>query len=154
MKPWQDLLVIALLIMFALAIRSAVIKNRKRKERDFTRKLETVLQPKETVKLVCPNRGSSCILTSRRLLFDTKEGFQAVPLTKIKKVQGVNKAGNRTAAVPKMVSLTVKAEQDYNLYNTSNQFPELAKQLIKKAAQNNKKKEKKTEKNAPKRSGA
>lgn len=132
MEQWQYLLAAALAAALVPAIRSAVIKKRKRKERDFTRKLETVLQPKETVKVVCPQKKGSCILTSRRLLFETKEGFTAVPLTAIKRVQGVNEAGNRTTSVQKMVSLTVRAEKTYTIYNTSETFPELANQLIQK----------------------
>lgn len=129
MEPWQYLLAIALVLMLLLAIRSAVIKRRKRKEREFTRKLETVLQPKETVKVVCPNQHGRCVLTSRRLLIDTKEGFYAIPFAKIKRIQGVDKSGKITVSVSKMVSMTVKAEKDYTVYNTCAEFAELAKQL-------------------------
>ncbi|MDO5152204.1 MAG: hypothetical protein Q4D50_02455 [Eubacteriales bacterium] len=129
METWQYMLAVALAAALLLAIRSAVIKRKKRKERDFTRKLETVLQPRETVKVVCPNRGGRCILTSRRLLVETREGFIAYPFAKIKGLRGLDSSGKTTASVPKMVSLTVKAEKEYTVYNTCGEFAELAKQL-------------------------
>lgn len=122
----------AALGVLLLKIRSAVKKKRNRKMREFDRKLETVLQPGETIKVICPQKKGSCILTSKRILFDTKEGFTAVPFGKIKRVQGVNEAGNRTTAVSKMVSLTIKAEHEYTVKNNCEEFPEFAKQLIKK----------------------
>ena len=93
MEYWQYLSGFAAVILAALAIRSAVVKKRKRKERDFTRKLETVLQPRENVKVICPNHGSRWILTSRRLLLDTKDGFLAIPFGKIKKLVDAFHAG-------------------------------------------------------------
>ena len=140
MEPWQELLIAALLVILALSLRSALRKNRERKNRDFNRKLETVLQARETVKLVCPSREGRWILTSKRLLLETGQGFTAVPLNTIKRVQGVNKAGNRTTAIANMVSLVVKAEKDYTIHSSTENFPELAKQLVKKAEQNKKKK--------------
>lgn len=140
METWQYSLAAALAVVLLLAARSAVIKRRKRKERDFTRKLETVLQPKETVKVICPNPHGRCILTSRRLLFDTKDGFMALPFARIKRVQGTDNMGKTTAAVSKMVSLTVKAEKDYTIYNTCGEFAELAKQLKSKVRPKKKKK--------------
>lgn len=126
---WQYLLVIAAVGILLLAVRSAVIKRRNRLERDFTRKLETLLQSKETVKVVCPNRDGRWVLTSRRLLLETKEGFMAIPFSKIKQLKGVDAAGKTTASPAKMVSLTVKTEQDYTLRNNSKEFTELVKQL-------------------------
>ena len=133
MKYWQYLAAIALLLILLLAIRSAVIKRRKRMERDFTRKLETLLQPRETVKVVCPNHEGRWVLTSRRLLIETKEGFMAIPFSKIKQLKGVDAAGKTTASPTKMVRLTVKAEQEYTLRNTSKEFADLEKQLKAKA---------------------
>ncbi len=129
METWQYLLAAAPAAGLLLATASAVTKRKKRKERDFTRKLETVLQPRETVKVVCPNHGGRYILTSRRLLIETKEGFMAFPFSKIKRVQGADRFGKATAAVSKMASLTVKVEDDYTIFNTCGEFAELAKQL-------------------------
>jgi len=81
-------------------------------------------------------------LTSKRVLFDTKDGFQAVPIKTIKKVQGNNEKGNRTTVPGKMVSLTVKADQDYEIKNSCPEFEEFAKQLIKKTTSRKPKKEK------------
>lgn len=134
MELWQYLLAAGLAVALLLKIRSAVKKKRNQKKREFDRKLETVLQPRETVKVVCPQKKGSCILTSKRLLFETKEGFTAVPFGKIKRVQGVNEEGKRTTSVPKMVSLTIQAEHDYTVKNNCEEFAEFAKQLIKKTA--------------------
>ena len=133
MNDWQYLAAIALLLILLLAIRSAVIKRRNRLERDFTRKLETLLQPRETVKVVCPNHEGRWVLTSRRLLIVTKEGVMAIPFSKIKQLKGVDAAGKATVSPAKMARLTVKTDQEYTLRNTSREFADLAKQLKAKA---------------------
>lgn len=114
----------------ALAIRSAVINSRLRRQRDFTRTLETVLQPRETVKEICPNgRQGRWILTSKRLLMETKEGFLAVPFKKIRSLHGVDRMGKSTSAPARMTKLMVKGEQEYTLFNTDEAFIQLVKQL-------------------------
>lgn len=140
MIRWQYLLVAAAALVLILAIRSAVGKRKLRIQRDFTRKLETLLQPKETVKVLCPQKKGTCILTSHRLIFEKKGNFTAIPLKTIQRVQGTNEAGNRTTSPNKMVSLTVKAEKDHIIYNTSEAFCELADQLIAKVKKQNEKK--------------
>lgn len=144
MQLWQYLLLCALgaLILF-LTVWSAVVKRRKRKERDFTRRLETVLQPREKVKLVCPNRGGRWVLTSKRLLMEDGEGFFAIPFSKLKRIQGQDANGKTTTSPAKMASLTVNGE--YTLHNTCEDFQEFAKQLKTKV-----KKPKKTAKGAAK----
>lgn len=129
MEYWQYLPVIAVAVILLLAVRSAVIKRRKRLERDFARKLETLLLPKETVKVVCPNPEGRWVLTSRRLLIETKEGFMAIPFSKIKQMKGVDAAGKATVSPGRMARLTVKTDQEYTLRNTSKEFADLAKQL-------------------------
>ena len=129
MEYWQYLPIAAAAVILLLAVRSAVIKRRKRLERDFTRKLETLLQPRETVKVVCPNAEDRWVLTSRRLLIETKEGFMAIPFSKIKQLKGVDAIGKTTTSPAKMVRLTVKAEQEYTIRNQSKEFADLAKQL-------------------------
>ena len=153
MTSWQSILVIALLVLLAcvLAVRSALNKRRRAKQQDFTRSLEMVLLPKETVKAICPGKKGRWVLTSKRLLLEAGDGFTAIPLNSIKRIQGAAKDGKATAAVAKMVSLTVKAEKDHTLKNTCPEFAELAKQLkavVKK--QNDKKKTQKEKKSAKK----
>lgn len=139
----QEILVIAAVLTALIAIlRSSAQKRREYKNRDATRKLELVLQPRETIKVICLQKKGRVILTSKRVLFETKEGFTAVPLKTIKRVQGNNEKGNRTTSVPKMVSLTIKAEQDYEIKNNCPEFEEFAKQLIKKTTPKKPKKEK------------
>lgn len=114
----------------ALAIRSAVINSRLRRQQDFIRTLETVLQPRETVKEICPNgRQGRWVLTSKRLLMETKEGFLAIPFKKIRSLHGVDRMGKSTSAPARMTKLMVKGEQEYTLFNTDEAFVRLVKQL-------------------------
>jgi len=132
MQPWQELLIGAVLLSLILAVRSGLRKRRDRKFREATRKLELVLQPRESIKAICPQKRGRCILTGKRVLFETHQGFHAVPIKTIQKVQGTNEKGNRTTSVAKMVALTIKAEQEYTIKNNCPEFEEFAKQLIKK----------------------
>ena len=138
--PMQEILVIAaVLAALAAIIRSSLQKRRDYKFRDATRKLELVLQPRENIKVICPQKKGRVILTSKRILFETKDGFNAVFIKTIKKVQGNNEKGNRTTIPAKMVSLTIKAEQEYEIRNSCPEFEEFAKQLIKKTTPKKKK---------------
>ena len=138
MEPWQELLVAAGMLMLVLAVRSALRKNRDRKLRDATRKLELVLQPRETIKALCPQKRGRCILTSKRVLFETVQGFTALNIKDIKKVRGNNEKGNRTTVIANMVSLTIQAEKEYVIKNNTPEFAEFAKQLIKKTTKKKK----------------
>ena len=129
MTPSQLGILAAAALVLLLAVRSSLRARRERKQRDFTRTLETALLPKETVKVICQQKKGRWILTNKRLLLEEKGGFHAVPLEKIKSIQGKNAAGNRTTSPANMVGLTVKADKDYSISNTNDQFPELAKLL-------------------------
>ena len=129
MTPSQLGILAAAALVLLLAVRSSLRARRERKQRDFTRTLETVLLPKETVKVICPQEKGRWILTNKRLLLEEKGGFHAIPLDKIKSIQGKNAAGNRTTSAANMVSLTVKADKDFLIQNSNGQFPELAKLL-------------------------
>jgi hypothetical protein len=135
MIPLQEILVIAAaLLALAAIIRSAQKKRRDFKNRDATRKLELVLQPRETIKVICPQKKGRVILTSKRILFETKDGFNAVLIKNIQKVQGSNEKGNRTTVPANMVRLTIKTEQEYEIRNSCPEFEEFAKQLIQKTS--------------------
>ena len=129
MTPSQLGILAAAALVLLLAVRSSLRARRERKQRDFTRTLETVLLPKETVKVIFPQKKGRWILTNKRLLLEEKGGFHAIPLDKIKSIQGKNAAGNRTTSAASMVSLTVKADKDFLIQNSNDQFPELAKLL-------------------------
>lgn len=136
MKNWPVLLVMAAVVLIlAGAIRTSIKRNKERRHRDFTRKLETLLKEKEFVKVICPQKGGSAILTNNRLIMEKKGEFQAFPLKDIKKLQGTNAAGNRTTAVKNMVSLTVKIDDAYVIQNNCPEFTDLATQLQKKIKQ-------------------
>ena len=132
MNPWQEILTAAILIAIFVSIRAALHRRRDRKYRDALRKLELVLQPRESIKVILPQKKGRIILTSKRVLFETSQGFTAVPIKTIKRVQGNNEKGNRTTSIPKMVSLTIKAEQEHTIKNDCPEFEAFAKQLIKK----------------------
>ena len=133
MTSEQVILVAAVVVMTIVAlVRSSQRKHRDFKFRDSARKLELVLQPRENIKVICPQKKGRVILTSKRVLFETREGFTAVPIKTIKKVQGNNERGNRTTVLANMVSLTIKAEKDHTVKNENEQFQEFAKHLIKK----------------------
>ena len=142
MTPAEELLIVTgVLLGVMLAVRSSLNRRREGKFRDAARKLELVLQPRETIKVVCPQKKGRVILTNKRVLFDTREGFNALPLKTVKRVQGNNEKGNRTTVPAKMVSLTIKADQDYEIKNDCPEFEEFAKQLIKKTTPKKPKKE-------------
>ena len=122
----------AVLLMIVLAVRSSRHKRRDFQTRNAIRKLELVLQPRESVKVICPQKKGRVILTSKRILFENKDGFHALLLKNITKVQGNNEKGNRTTAIANMVSLTIKADQEYEIKNSCPEFAVFAKQLIKK----------------------
>ena len=144
MTLWQKFAAAAVLgLILFLVIRSAVAKAKDRKWRAGERKLETVLLPRETVKAVCPQKKGRWILTSKRLLFETKEGFTAVSLKDIKSVWGNTKDKKTTTVPAKMVSLTVKGPEEYLIYNSCEEFAGLAKQLREKIKKQNDKKKKK-----------
>ena len=140
MIPEQVILVAAAVVVAIVAlVQTSLRKHRDYKFRDSARKLELVLQPRETIKVICPQKRGRVILTSKRVLFETKDGFNAVTIKSVKKVQGTNEKGNRTTVPARMVSLTIKAEQDYMVKNDCNEFEEFAKQLIKKTTPKKKK---------------
>ena len=129
MTPSQLGLFAAAALILLIAIRSSLRRRRERKERDFTRTLETALLPKESVKVICPQKKGRWILTNKRLLLEEKGGFHAIPLDKMKSIQGKNAAGNRTTAPANMVNLTIRADKDVLIHNTGEPFLELTRLL-------------------------
>ena len=119
----------ALAVLAGLWIYSAVKKARFRRERDKTRTLETLLQPKETVRCVCTQRGGRWILTSKRLIIEDKNGYTALPFGKIKRLAGHDAAGKATAAPAKMACVTVKTDREFTLHSGDEAFVELVRQL-------------------------
>ena len=149
MTPSQLGILAAAALVLLLAIRSSLRSHRERKQRDFTRTLETALLPKETVKVICPQKKGRWILTNKRLLVEEKGGFHAIPFDKIKSIQGKNAAGNRTTSPANMVGLTVKADKDFTIQNINDQFPELTKLLQSELKKRKEKAEKKKQLHTP-----
>ena len=129
MNHWHYVLAAALLLLLLLILRSRFLRRRNRKHREFSRKLETVLQPKENVKAVCPNGKYHWIATDKRLLMENGEGFRAIPYGKLK-FSGEDAFGKKTTSAAKMAALTVKADRDYLLRGKGPEFTALAKELV------------------------
>ena len=129
----------ALVLILVMIIRSAIVKKRKLKQRDFDRKLETVLKGAEEVLVIHNDKSGRWILTNERLLLDTREGFSAVAFSKIKSISGTTAEGKKTVAPAKMVSATIKADKEITMHNTGDSFVELVKALKKKTAKPKKK---------------
>ena len=130
---------LALALILALKVWSAVMKKRNLKQRDFDRKLETVLKPTEEVLVFHNEKSGRWILTNERLLLDTRDGFTAVTFSKIKSISGTTAEGKKTVAPAKMVSATIKADKEITMHNTGDSFVELVKALKKKTAKPKKK---------------
>lgn len=130
----------ALALIAGLSVRSGIRKARLRRERDKMRTLETLLQPKETVKCICPSRGGRWILTSKRLVIEDKSGYTALPFGKIKRLTGQDAAGKTTTAPARMVCATVKTDREFTLPNQDEAFPDFVRQLKAKTAKKKPKK--------------
>ena len=130
---------VALMLILIFAIRAAVLKKRRLKQQDFDRKLETVLKPNEEVLVIHRERSGRWILTSQRLLLDTKDGFTATAFQKIKSISGLTADGKKTVAPGKMVTATIKADKEITLSNTGETFVELVKELKKRTKKPKKK---------------
>lgn len=131
---------LALVLILALVLRSAVLKKRRLKQRDFDRKLTTVLKPEEELLVIHQDRSGRWILTSERLLLDTKDGFTATPFKKIRSISGTTADGKKTVAPAKMVTVTIKADREITLRNNGETFVELVKELKKRMVKKTKKK--------------
>ena len=136
----EYLLAVLPLAALLMALKNALRKRKLGKQRDFARRLETVLLPRETVKVICPQKKGNAVLTGKRVLFETRTGFTAVHIKDIKRISGLTEAGKRTTSIPKMVSLTFKAAEEYTLVNTGEEFLDFAKQLTAKVKKQNAKK--------------
>jgi len=136
----EYLLALLPLAALLMALRNERQKRRLGKQRDFARKLELVLLPRETVKVICPQKKGNVVLTSKRVLFETKTGFTAVTIKDIKRTQGLSEEGKKTTSVPKMVSLTIRANEEYTIVNTGEEFLDLARQLTAKVKKQHEKK--------------
>ena len=133
---WLGVFAVVLLFVICTALHRAGAA----KERDRARTLETLLLPKETVKAVCPSRGGRWILTSKRLIIESRGSYAAIPFRKIKRVSGKNGEGKITSVPAKMVSLTVTAQKEFPLSGSDDAFRDFARQLRDKTAKKPKKK--------------
>ncbi|MBO7251342.1 MAG: hypothetical protein J6V25_01825 [Oscillospiraceae bacterium] len=141
MENWQYLLVASVAVLLLLvAFLSGNRKRKARKERDFQRSLETLLQPRETIKIICPQKDCRCILTNKRIIFEKKESFTAYPFKSITKIQGINASGNRTTSVKNMVRMLIRIDQEYQLCNSCPEFTEAAALLQQKMKKQSQKK--------------
>lgn len=139
MTNWQLLLYLTIAIALAAAfVICAINTHKNRKHRDFIRSLETLLQPNETIKVICPQKGFRCILTNKRIIFEKKGDFTAFPIKNIQKIQGVNEKGNRTTVPAKMRSVTIVIDREFMLHNNCPAFSDLVTEILKKTAKKKK----------------
>lgn len=110
-----------------LVLWRSYAKWKDRRRRDFLRRLETVMQPKEEVLSLCPGKKGRWIVTNKRLLMEDGDGFFAIPFSKIKKLQGQDGTGKITTAPAKMKDLTINGT--YTLDGKNRAFPDFAKEL-------------------------
>ena len=131
MSDWQFLLLIILAFAGLGAIAgSALAVARLQKQRDFTRRLETLLQPRETVQVICPGTKGRWILTNKRLILEKYNRFDAFPFQKIQKISGQDETGKVTVAAGKMRLLTVRVgEKELTLRRKNEDFTVLVKGL-------------------------
>ena len=99
MNQWQSLLLTVLAFGgLGAMVGSSLAVAKKRKQRDFTRRLETLLQPRERVQTICPDPKGRWILTNKRLILERDSRFDAYPFQKIGRVSGVDEAGKATTS--------------------------------------------------------
>ena len=79
---------------------------------DFEQRVTAMLDTDETVEGMCGYKPCAAV-TNKRLLVDTKAGIDVVPFEQIKKVKGMDSAGNKTTNPDRMLVLEIKAEKKY-----------------------------------------
>ena len=131
MSQWQYLLLTVLIFAgLGAIVGSALAVARLRKQRDFTRRLETLLQPKEAIQVICSGANGRWILTNKRLILEKANRFDAFPFQKIQRVSGQDGTGKPTVAAGKMQLLTVKVgEKELSLRRKNEDFTVLVKGL-------------------------
>ena len=131
MSQWQYLLLTVLAFAgLGAIVGSALAVAKLRKQRDFTRRLETLLQSRENIQVICPGPKGRWILTNKRLILEKDNRFDAYPFEKIGKVSGVDETGKATVAAGKMQTLTVKiGEKERILRRKNEDFTLLVKGL-------------------------
>jgi len=132
MTNLQQLLYLTIAIaLLAAFLCSSINKYKSRKHRDFTRSLETLLQEKETVKVICPQKNFRCILTNKRIIFEKRGDFTAFPIKSIQRIQGTNEKGNRTTVPANMKTLLIQLDKTYQLKNKGPEFSDLVSEILK-----------------------
>ncbi len=131
MQQWQYFLLAGLFLAGLAAITaSSLAAAKKRRQRDFTRRLETLLQLKETIQVICPGPKGRWILTNKRLILENGQRFDAFPFEKISKITGEDETGKATVSAAKTHLLTVKTgDKTMTLWRRNDDFTDLVKEL-------------------------
>ncbi len=131
MNLWQTYLLAALAAGFLLLmLYEAIRRHRIGNEREVHRRLDALLKPKEEIQVTCSGRKGCWILTNKRLILQSGEGFTAFPFAGIQKVTGEDETGKTTVAAGKMEKLIVKTpDRDFILPKGDENFRELVKGL-------------------------
>ena len=128
MTNWQFLLVFGAVFGLVLVWLRAV-GNLPDSREEFSRKLDSLLQPTEKILVECPQKNGCCVLTNLRIFVKKKGKYTGFFLKDLQSVQGKNKDGNRTTVPGNMATLTVRFPQELVLKNTGPEFEEIARQL-------------------------
>ena len=91
---------------------------------DFNQQVNGMLEADETVEAVCGYRPCAAV-TSKRLLVSTKNGIDSVAFDQIRKIKGMDGAGNKTTNPDRMLVYEIKADKKYVLGNHSEGFNEV-----------------------------
>lgn len=95
---------------------------------DFKEQVSAMLEEGETVEAVCGYKPCAAV-TTRRLLVSSKNGIDVVPFGEIKKLQGMDGGGNKTAHPDRMIVFEIKAAKKYVLGNHSEGFSKVVNRL-------------------------
>ena len=102
---------------------------------DFQAKVDSMLEPGETVEAVCGYVPCAAV-TNKRLLVDTKAGVDSVAFTEIKSLSGMNATGSKTNNPAQMLAFTIVARKKYVLGNHSEGFGKLVTLLYRYTGRN------------------
>lgn len=135
MKPIYLLLIAVFGVV--MGIIGTVLKNKRANNpkyikilEDFRKSVSNMLEPGEEVIAVCGYRPCAAA-TNQRLLVSAKNGVDSIPYANIKKVKGMDTAGNKTTDPFRMIAVTVKAEKKYTLGNHSEGFAQVVSAVYK-----------------------
>jgi len=99
---------------------------------EFRKNVNGMLEENETVEALCGYNPCAAV-TNKRLLMGTKKGIEVVQFSEIRKLSGLNGAGNKTMDPSRMLVFEIKANKKYVLGNHSEGFDQVVEALVRRA---------------------